>query len=362
MSKDYYNILGVEKSASKEDIKKAFRKLAHQYHPDKTKGDDSKFKEVNEAYQTLSDDNKRAQYDQFGSAGQGGFGGGGGFNQGQGFGGFDFSGFQGQQGFDMGDLGDIFGDFFNGGGRRGSQARRGRDISTEIDITFEESIFGVIRKILITKQSTCSTCAGSGAKVGTKMDTCKSCNGQGKVREMKRSILGTFQTVVECTTCNGDGKIPHEKCGDCAGAGVSKKQEEIEIKIPSGIDNGEMVRMTSMGEAVKNAQSGDLYIKINVKPHKTFKREGVNLISDIEIKLTDSLLGVKYPLKTLDGEVDVKIPEGIKHKDLLRVKGKGVPISGGQRGDIILRVLVNIPSKLNKKSKKLIEELKEEGI
>lgn len=360
MSKDYYKILGVEKSASKEDIKKAFRKMAHQYHPDKNKGDDAKFKEVNEAYQTLSDDSKRSQYDQFGSSGPAGFG--GGHNHGQGFGGFDFSGFQGQQGFDMGDLGDIFGDFFNGGGRRGSQARRGRDISTEIDITFEESIFGVTRKILITKQSYCDTCDSTGAKVGTKMDTCKTCNGQGQVREMKRSILGTFQTVKECSECNGSGKIPHEKCGDCRGEGVSRKQEEIEIKIPAGINNGEMVRMTSMGEAVRGGQSGDLYIKINVRSHHIFKREGINLILDVEIKLTDALLGVKYLLKTLDGEMEIKIPEGTKHKDLLRVKGKGVPVSGSRRGDIIMRVMIKIPTKLNKKSRELIEKLKEEGI
>lgn len=361
MSKDYYKILGVEKGASKEEIKKAFRKMAHQYHPDKTKGDDSKFKEANEAYQILSDDNKRAQYDQFGSTGPQGFGGGG-HSHGQGFGGFDFSGFQGQQGFDMGDLGDIFGDFFNGGGRRGSQARRGRDISTEIDITFEESIFGVARKILITKQSHCDTCDSTGAKKGTKMDTCKSCNGQGQVREMKRSILGTFQTVKECTICNGSGKIPNEKCSDCRGEGVLRRQQEIEIKIPAGINDGEMVRMTSMGEAVRGGQSGDLYIKINVKSHNIFKREGINLILDVEIKLTDALLGVKYILKTLDGEMEIKIPEGTKHKDLLRIKGKGVPVGGSRRGDIIMRVMIKTPTKLNKKSRELIEKLKEEGI
>ena len=363
MSKDYYEKLGVNKGASKEEIKKAFHKMAHKYHPDKNKGDDSKFKEVNEAYQVLSDDQKRASYDQFGSAdGPQGFGGGG-HGAGQGFGGFDFNGFQNGQGFDMGDLGEIFGDFFGGGmGRGGSQKKRGRDISTEIEITFEESVFGVMRKILISKQSACDICKGSGAKAGTKMDTCKTCNGQGQIREMKRSILGTFQSVRECDTCFGSGKIPNEKCAECKGAGVRRMQEEIEIKIPSGINNGEMVRMTAMGEAVKGGQSGDLYIKINVRSHAVYKRDGSNLTMDLPIKLSDALLGMDYNLKTLDGDLEVKIPEGVNHNELLRVRGRGVPRSGSARGDIIIRVQIKMPTKLSKKAKEAIEKLKEEGI
>lgn len=367
MSKDYYETLGVNKGATKDEIKKAFHKMAHKYHPDKNKGDDSKFKEVNEAYQTLSDESKRAQYDRFGSAGPQGFGGGhgqqGGF--GQGFGGFDFSGFQQQGGaeFDMGDLGDIFGDFFGGGGRR-SQARRGRDISTEIDMSFEESIFGVNRKILLTKQSVCEICSGTGAKVGTKMDTCKTCNGQGQIREMKRSILGTFESRKTCDTCMGAGKVPNEKCANCHGAGVKNKQDEISVNIPAGINNGEMVRMTGMGEAVKGGQSGDLYIKINVRSHKIFKRDGSNLTLDLNIKLTDALLGMTYMLETLDGKLDVKIPEGISHGELLRVKGKGVPQHGSmsRRGDIIIRILVKTPAKLSRQQKELVEKLKQEGV
>ncbi len=361
MAKDYYETLGVNKQASKDEIKKAFHKLAHKYHPDKNKGDDSKFKEVNEAYQTLSDEQKRAQYDRFGFAGPN-MGGGQGYGQQGGFGGFDFSGFQQQGGadFDMGDLGDIFGEFFGGGGRR-AQARRGRDISTEIDLSFEESIFGVKRSILLTKQSICDTCSGSGAKVGTKMDTCKTCNGQGQIREMKRSILGTFETRRECETCHGSGKIPHEKCATCHGAGVLKKQEEISVAIPAGINNGEMVRMTGMGEAIKGAQAGDLYIKINVKSHPIFKRDGSNLTMDLNIKLSDALLGMTHKLLTLDGTLDVKIPEGISHGELLRVKGKGVP-SGRGRGDIIIRILVKTPTKLSKNARELVEKLKEEGI
>lgn len=360
MAKDYYETLGVNKGASKDEIKKAFHKMAHKYHPDKNKGDDSKFKEVNEAYQTLSDDSKRSQYDRFGSDGPQGFNPG----QGGGFGGFDFSGFnQGQGGmeFDMGDLGDIFGDFF-GGGRSSKQARRGRDVSTEIDLTFEESVFGVERTIGLTKQSTCDVCKGSGGKPGTKMDTCKTCNGNGEVRELKRSILGTFETRKKCETCLGQGKIPAEKCTECHGKGVRTKQDQITVKVPAGINVGEMVRMTGMGEAIQGGQSGDLYIKVNIKGHSIFKRDGLNLTLDLSIKLTDALLGMTYKLKTLEGNiVDVKIPEGINHGEYLRVKGKGVPSNRG-RGDIIIRILVDMPAKLSKKTKELIEKLKEEGI
>ena len=358
MAKDYYEILGVSKNASKEEIKKAFHKLAHKHHPDKNKGDDTKFKEVNEAYQVLSDDKKRSSYDQFGSAdGPQGFGGG----QGGPFGGFDFSGAQGGVEFDMGDLGDIFGDFFGGGmGRK--QAARGRDISTEIDLTFEESVFGITRTILLTKQSVCDICKGTGGKPGTKMETCKTCNGQGQIREMKRSILGTFSTTRTCDTCHGKGKIPEEKCSECHGKGVRTKQEEIKVNIPAGINHGEMVRMTGMGEAIQGGQTGDLYIKVNVKPHPVFKRDGLNLTIDLPIKLSEALLGMTYPLKTLEGNtVEVKIPEGVNHGEFLRVKGKGVPSNRG-RGDIILRIQVKMPNKLSKDSKKLIEKLKEEGL
>ena len=355
MSKDYYEILGVNKGASKDELKKAYHKLAHKYHPDKNKGDDSKFKEVNQAYQTLSDDQKRSQYDRFGADGPQGFN----PNQG-GFGGFDFSGAQGGMEFDMGDLGDIFGDFFGGGGRR--QAKRGRDISTEIDLSFQESIFGVKRTILLSKQSICDICKGTGGKPGARMDTCKTCNGNGQVREMKRSILGTFETRKTCDTCHGQGKTPTEKCGECHGKGVRTKQEEIDINVPAGINAGEMVRMTGLGEAVQGGQAGDLYIKINVRSHGTFKRDGLNLTLDLPIKLTDALLGMTYNLKTLEGNmVEVKIPEGINHGELLRVRGKGVP-SGRGRGDIIIRIQIDMPKKLSKKSKETIEKLKEEGI
>lgn len=363
MPNDYYKTLGVDKSASKEELKKAFHKLAHKHHPDKNKGDDRKFKEVNEAYQVLSDDKKRSSYDQFGSAdGPQGFGGGFGGGQG-GFGGFDFSHQNGGMEFDMGDLGDIFGDFFGGGMGRGKQKiRKGRDLQTEISLSFEESIFGVEKKINLNKQSVCNVCNGTGAKVGTKMDTCRACNGQGQVREVRRSILGNFATTKTCEVCFGSGKIPSQKCSECRGAGVLKKNEEINVKIPSGVNNGESLRVRGRGEAVQGGETGDLYIKLNVKTHPIYTRDELNLMMNLKIKLTDALLGMTYDLKTLDGKnMEVKIPEGINHGEMLRVRGQGVPSNHG-RGDIIIRIHVDMPSRLSRSAKEVIEKLKEEGL
>ena len=365
MDKDYYNVLGVNKGASKEDIKKAFYKLAHKYHPDKKEGNEAKFKQVNEAYQVLSDDTKRSKYDQYGSGfenmNQGGYGGGA---QG-GFGGFDFSGFQQNGGadFDFGNLNDIFSDFFTGnmgGGRR--EIRRGRDISTEIQISFADSIFGVNRKILITKTSNCFTCNGSGAKVGSKMETCKYCNGQGKIRETKRSFLGNISSTKICEACFGSGEVPKEICDKCKGKGVLRREEEISIVIPVGIHNGEMIRMTGYGEATQRGTTGDLYIKINVATHAIFKREGNDLVMNLDLKLSDALLGMEYPIQTLDGEIRVKIPEGVSINEILRVKGKGVPISKNKRGDLLIKLKIKLPGKLSKKAKEIIEQLKKEGI
>ncbi|QQR50159.1 molecular chaperone DnaJ [Candidatus Nomurabacteria bacterium] len=355
--KDYYDILGVTKSASKDEIKKAFHKLAHKFHPDKSGGDDSKFKEVNEAYQTLSDESKRAQYDQFGQAYEG---------QGSGFGGqsggYGFSGFQNAQGFDMGDLNDIFSEFFGGGmGGGRNQVRRGRDISTEITISFKESIFGIERKVLITKVSTCSTCSGSGAKPGSSMDACKHCNGKGSIHEARRSIFGTVSASRACDTCGGSGKVPKEKCVTCKGVGVLRKEEEISIKIPAGIQNGEMIRLTGMGEAIPHGTSGDLYIKINILAHQLFKRDGHNLHMDLSVKLTDALLGKDEHLETLDGALTVKIPAGIAPGEILRVKEKGVPTLRGRRGDLLIKINIKFPTKLSKKALEAVETLKNEG-
>ncbi len=357
MAKDYYDILGVNKSASKDEIKKAFYKLAHKYHPDKKDGNESKFKEVNEAYQVLSDEGKRAKYDQFGAgfenAGAGGFGG---YDWG---GGFQNGGVE----FDFGNLNDIFSDFFGGdmGGGR-TQTRRGRDISTEMQLSFSEAVFGIERKMLITKTSSCLTCKGSGAKEGTKMETCKSCNGQGKIHETKKTIFGTIANTKVCEHCMGAGQVPKESCDTCKGKGVLRREEEITISIPAGIRDGEMVRMTGYGEAVSKGTTGDLYIKINVAPHPVFKRDGHDLVMNLNLKLTDALLGVKQTIETLDGDIEVTIPEGVTVNEILRVKGKGVPVSKSKRGDILIKLNIKLPTKISKKSKELIEKLKEEGI
>lgn len=363
-NKDYYNVLGVDKKASKDEIKKAFRTLAHKYHPDKKTGDDAKFKEINEAYSVLSDENKRAQYDQFGSAGPG-MGGGsgfGGFGGGSGFDGFDFSQFtQGGSGngFEF-DFGDIFGDVFGGGGRR--QAKRGRDISVDIELTFDESVFGVERSILLNKVSKCDTCSGSGAEKGSELSTCEKCNGKGNIREVKRTFFGQFESNSVCDNCNGTGKVPKVKCQTCKGLGVYKKESEIKVKIPAGIENGEMIRLTGAGEAISGGQSGDLYIKIHVRKHELFRKEGSNLVMDLPVKLTDALLGGEELVNTLDGAIKVKIPEGVTHGEILRVKGRGVPQERGGRGDILIKVSISLPKKLSKDARKKIEDLKKEGL
>ncbi len=364
-TKDYYNLLGIDKSASKDEIKKAFYKLAAKYHPDKKGGDEAKFKEINEAYQTLSDEKKRKEYDTYGQTfngqgpmggGQGGFGGFGGFNQG------DFDGMQ----FDFGDLGDIFGDMFGGQGGFGGgrQAKRGRDISLEIDVPFAEAIFGTERNVLLSKVNTCKTCTGTGAKVGTKQKTCTTCNGQGKVHDVKKTFMGNFQTVRTCDACLGKGKVPEEKCHDCKGHGVVNGRDEVNIAIPAGISNGEMIRMSQMGEAIGGGTTGDLYVKINVTSHKIWKREGNDLVTTHEIKLTDALLGAKHTIDGLDGKVEIDITPGAATGEILRVKGRGVPYihEKGRRGDMLVKLHINMPKKLSKKAMALVEGLVEEGL
>jgi len=351
MEKDYYQILGLQKGASKDEVKKAFRKKAAEHHPDKKTGNEEKYKEVTEAYSVLGDEKKKAEYDTYGQSFNGAGGGGNPF----GGGGNPFG--QGGMEFDMNDIFSQFG--FGGGG--GQQKQRGRDISIDINLKFEEAVFGVTRKVLLTKNNTCTTCNGNGAKPGTSLDTCSTCNGQGKVREQRQSIMGSFTTVRECNTCYGSGKIPKERCGTCAGAGVAKTEEEISIKVPAGIQNGEVIRMTGRGEAIPHGQAGDLYIKIHADAHKTIKREGTTLSTTLPIKLTDALLGATYSVETLDGSTDIKIPAGVTHGELIRIKDKGVPSDRG-RGDFMVRVSVETPKKLSKKARKLVEELQGEGI
>ena len=361
MAKDYYNVLGVDKKASQDDIKKAFRKLAHKYHPDKGGTDESKFKEITEAYSVLSDDKKRREYDTYGQSSPGGNSSrGSGQSGAQGFGGFDFNGFQ--QGGAEFDFGDIFGDMFAGAHGAQSRTPRGRDISIDIEIPFKDAVFGTTRTVLLAKVSTCSMCRGTGAKKGTELDTCKTCNGSGRVHEARNSILGQFTSVRACTVCDGSGKIPKEKCTECKGHGVHRKEEEIKINIPTGIDNGEMIRMPQQGEAIKTGVAGDLYVKMHVKPHPIFRRDGSNLIMSLPVKMTDAILGTVASIETLEGKtLEVKIPPMKRAEEHLRVAGKGIP-SGGGRGDLIIRLEVALPNKLSGKAKKAIEELRTEGL
>ncbi|HDH04035.1 MAG TPA: molecular chaperone DnaJ [Candidatus Campbellbacteria bacterium] len=363
----YYEILGVNKSASKEEIKKAFRKLAHKYHPDKNKGDDSKFKEINEAYSVLGDDKKRAEYDAYGRV----FGDSGG--AGQGFGGFDFSGFSaGKQssgwGFDASsaevefDLGDIFEGFF--GGNSGSRrTKRGRDISIDLEISFEESVFGTERKVLISKIAVCGKCEGNGAEPGADSKKCSFCQGSGRIRETKKSFFGSFASMRECDKCLGKGAIPSKKCSVCGGSGVVPKKEEIGIVIPSGIEDGEMIKLSGMGEAVAGGISGDLYVKIHVLPNSVFRKQGNDIFMDLDIKISDSLLGCEKEIKTIDGVIKLKIPAGIDSGEVLRVRGKGIPRQGqGKRGDLMIKIVVRTPKKISRSAKNLIEELKKQGL
>jgi len=356
MNKDYYQILDVAKNASKEEVKKAYRKLAHKHHPDKSGGDESKFKEINEAYYILGDEKRRSEYDRYGrvfsgsSAGQEqGFGG---------FGGFDFS----EHKNDLPNFSEIFGDIFGFSSGENTRRRRGRDISIDMELSFEESVFGTTRRIVLTKPGICDSCAGAGGAPNATLKTCPKCQGQGKVHEAKRSIFGTFTAIKTCEECKGAGKRPSQKCRKCEGEGIIKKTEEAIIKTPPGIYDGEMIKLSGEGEAVSQGIPGDLYAKIHVKPHSLFKREGNNLIIKLNIPLSEALLGSDKKIRTLDGELKIKIPPGINYGEILRIRNKGIPNKEGGRGDLLIKILVKIPKNLSRKSKKLIEELKKDGI
>lgn len=359
--KDYYNTLGVEKNASKDAIKKAFYKLAAQYHPDKG-GDEAKFKEINEAYQTLSDDKKRKEYDMYGetfsnagSSSQGPFGGG--------FGGFDPSQFQDFQ-FDFGDMGDVFSDLFGGGfGGFGAREKRGADVSIEIEITFAESIFGTERTVLVNKLNSCKTCDATGADRSAGTTTCTTCNGKGKVHETKRTFMGAMQTVRECNVCSGTGQMSKQNCSDCKGGGVKQSREEIKINVPAGINNGEMIKMAGYGEGIKGGKSGDMFVKVRVANNKDWHREGYDVVMIHKIKLTDALLGAKHTIVGLDGDIEIDIPAGVSVGETIRIPGRGVPHSLRKtRGDALIRLHIELPKKLSRTAKKLVEEMKEEGL
>ena len=358
---DYYSTLGVPRSASEDDIKKAFRKLAHKYHPDKGTGDEKKFKEINEAYQVLSSKEKRARYDQTGqdyhSQGQSG-----GPGAGQGFGGFDFSGFNGQ-GFNFEGSGfeDVFSDLFGGraGGR--GRARAGADIQVDVEISFEEMVQGAKRDITLRKLSLCKTCQGTGGKPGSKEHTCSQCQGQGQVRRTVQSIFGAMSQVVVCDRCQGRGKSYTEQCLDCRGAGRLQKEESISIDIPAGIADGQTLSVSGQGASGEmGSRPGDLYVNIHVRPHETLSRRGDDIISQHAMSFAEATLGAKVSIATIEGEMIMKIPAGTQPGEVFRIKGKGVPhLNRYGRGDHLVSVTLAVPKKLSSEEKRLIEALRD---
>lgn len=365
--RDYYEILGVSRNASQEEIKKAYRRLAHQHHPDKG-GDEKKFKEINEAYQALGDPQKRAQYDQFGSSFSQGFGGQG-FEGFRGFPGFDFGdfmrGFSGRERPSGFDFGDIFEEFFGEAGRPGKKPkRRGQDIGIDIEITLEEAFSGLEREIELQKMTTCARCGGSGGEPGTKQVECHACKGTGELYEMQRTFLGSFTRVSICPQCQGDGKKPEKDCADCRGQGRVRKIERITVRIPAGINDKETIKIEGKGEAGgTGARPGDLYVHIHVKKHKFFERKGQDIHYAARISFTQAALGDTIDVPIMEGSISLKIPVGSESGDTIKLEGYGMPnIYGVGRGDQYVELKVLTPKKLTKKQKELLEQLKEEGI
>ena len=386
-SKDYYMVLGVPRSASQDEVKKAYRKLAHQFHPDKQGGNEAKFKEINEAYQVLSDPRKRSQYDQFGSAFESqGFGGGGpswGWREnpfGGGFDGFDFS--QGQPGFgkdfNLEDLFDFFtGDFGSSFGRaRGERggvgqtqekSGRGEDIKINLKVSFHDAARGATKQAELSKDVVCQECGGSGANPlrqsadggGSGLTDCSVCQGKGEVTETMGSFFGNFTRIYACSVCLGSGKVPENNCPACRGKGRKRGKELLEINIPAGVKDGDSIIMKGGGQVgFRGARAGDLYIQLSVEADKKFKRVGNNMLYELPIKLTDALLGARLLVPTLDGEKEIEIPAGAQEGDELKLKGFGV--HGPHRGDQIIKIRIEIPKKLSGKAKKLVEELARE--
>lgn len=358
--RDYYEILGLSKGASDDEIKKAFRKAAVQHHPDKG-GSEEKFKEINEAYEVLKDPSKRQRYDQFGHAGVGSSA------ASDGMGGNPFAGFGGGAGqnvhFDFGDLGlgDIFSSFFNGqqpggGGRRGRQTR-GNDIQTEINLTFEQAVFGTEIDLHLNIDDTCEHCKGSTAEPGHELKTCDQCKGTGQTVRVTQTIFGNIQQATVCNKCEGSGKIPEKVCTVCHGKGVKARKQEVKLKVPAGIDDGATIRLRERGEAIARGEKGDLYVNIHVKPHKKFTREGDLILSEEHVSMIDAALGTEINVDTVDGNVKMKIPAGTQSGTDFKLSDHGVPhLRSKNRGAHIVTVIVDTPEKLSKKQKELLEE------
>ena len=357
--RDYYDILGVNKNASADEIKKAFRKLAMKYHPDRNPGDktaETKFKEVNEAYEVLKDSDKRRRYDQFGHAGVGGSG-----STGNPFGGFNGQDIHFDFGGSFGDMGDIFGQFFGGQANR-RRRNRGQDIETSVTLTFEEAIFGVEKKIVINADITCDRCHGDGAEPGYQQKTCPTCHGSGQEVHTVNSLFGPIQQATTCRTCGGDGKVADKKCVKCGGHGVVREHQEMNLKIPAGVDEGSAIRLSGRGEAVKDGQPGDLYVMIHVKPHKKFTRDGDLILSEEHVSMIDAALGCELEVETVDGLLTMKIPAGTQSGTDFKLSGHGAPKPrSGTRGAHIVTIKVDTPTGLTKKQRELLELFKGAG-
>ncbi len=376
MAKDYYKILGVSRGASPDEIKRAFRKLAQEYHPDKAGADqkkreesEKKFKEINEAYQVLSDETKRKQYDQFGTTFEGAPGGAGfnwqDFARQAGFG----QGTAGGVNFDFGDLGDLFGDFFGfGRGATRTRARpavhRGQDLQVDLKIEFREAVFGTEKEIEIYKKVVCPVCQGSGAEPGSKIQTCPTCGGSGQVARVERTILGSFETVAVCPDCGGEGKKSEKKCPDCGGEGRIRQLSKIKVKIPAGIEDRSTIRLAGQGEAgIKGGPAGDLFINLSVKPDPVFERRGDDILIKAQAPFSILALGGKIKVPTLEGEANLKIPAGTASGTIFKLRSKGVAhLKRWGRGDELVEVQVLNPEKLTKRQKELLEELGQEGL
>jgi molecular chaperone DnaJ len=355
--RDYYEVLGIGKSASADEIKKAFRKSAIEHHPDRG-GDETKFKELNEAYEVLKDPSKKQRYDQFGHAGVGGSGG----DPYAGFGG------QGQSAnFDFGDLGlgDIFSSFFGGGAPGGGHSQRqsrGRDVESRVDISFEQAVFGTEVKLGLNLEDTCSHCKGSTVEPGHNLKTCDMCKGAGQVTQVTRTIFGNIQQATVCPTCHGRGKVPEKVCTVCHGKGTQPQKQTIELKIPAGVDDGATIRIREHGEAIANGPKGDLYVNIRVKPHKHFTREGDLILSEEHVSMVEAALGTEIAVNTVDGPITMKVPAGTQSGADFKLSGHGVThLKGSGRGAHIVTLIVDTPSKLNKKQQELLQQFSEAG-
>ncbi len=363
--RDYYEILGVKKDASADELKKAFRRAAIEHHPDRG-GDEARFKEINEAYEVLKDPSKRQRYDQFGHAGVGSNGGFPGGNPFEGFGGYGGQGRAQNVNFDFGDLGlgDIFSSFFGGGAQQngGRRQQRGRDVETRVEITFEQAVFGTEAELKLNIEDSCDHCKGSTVEPGHQLKTCDQCRGSGQVVTVTKTIFGNIQQAAICPKCAGRGQVPEKVCSVCHGKGTRLKSQRIMLKIPAGIDDGATIRLREHGEAIANGPKCDLYVNIRVKPHKKFTREGELILSEEHVGMVEAALGTEIEVETVDGPVRMKVPAGTQSGSDFKLSGHGVPrLKSTARGAHIVTIVVDTPGKLSKRQQELLEAFRAES-